>query len=50
MLLICVLFGLAYVTLVALVCITLKRSRLLIEQAYPLTEPPKPYSPPRTLP
>jgi hypothetical protein len=34
------LFGLAYVCFVAAVCATLKRSRLALEQDYPLCTPP----------
>lgn len=40
MLTVIVLFGVAYVLMIAAVCATLKRARLALEQDYPLTEPP----------
>jgi hypothetical protein len=40
MLTVVILFGVAYVLMIAAVCATLKRARLALEQDYPLTEPP----------
>lgn len=35
-----ILFVVAYVLLVAAVCVTLKRATQAVEEAYPLTSPP----------